>query len=73
MAAPRRCFEIYPPTGAGHNFVYELPEYTIGVLRDIIFGDGEGRSIAASAATTPPGSEATLDSNAPSRATSDAA
>jgi len=36
LAASTRSRRIVAPAGAGHNFVYELPEFTIGVLREII-------------------------------------
>jgi hypothetical protein len=26
------------PKGAGHNFVYELPDWTIGVMREAVCG-----------------------------------
>jgi hypothetical protein len=29
---------VVAPAGSGHNFVYEHPEWTIGVMRDVICG-----------------------------------
>ena len=39
LAASTRSKRVVAPKGAGHNFVFELPEFTIGVLREIILGD----------------------------------
>jgi hypothetical protein len=30
---------IVAPQGSGHNFVYEIPDWTIGVLRELICAD----------------------------------
>ncbi len=39
LATSTRSKRVVAPKGAGHNFVFELPEFTIGVLREIILGD----------------------------------
>jgi len=36
LAASSNSRRIVAPAGSGHNFVYELPEFTIGVMRDVI-------------------------------------
>jgi pimeloyl-ACP methyl ester carboxylesterase len=36
LATSTRSRRVVAPAGAGHNFVYELPEWTIGVMRDAI-------------------------------------
>jgi pimeloyl-ACP methyl ester carboxylesterase len=36
MAVSSRSTRVVAPKGAGHNFVYELPDWTIATLRDII-------------------------------------
>ena len=36
LASSTRSRRVVAPAGASHNFVYELPEFTIGVLREII-------------------------------------
>jgi pimeloyl-ACP methyl ester carboxylesterase len=39
LATSTRSRRVVAPQGAGHNFVYELPEWTIGVLRELICAD----------------------------------
>jgi pimeloyl-ACP methyl ester carboxylesterase len=39
LAASTRSRRVVAPKGAGHNFVYEQPEWTIGVLRELICAD----------------------------------
>jgi len=29
---------VIAPAGSGHNFVYEDPQFTIGVMREVILG-----------------------------------
>jgi pimeloyl-ACP methyl ester carboxylesterase len=36
LATSTRSRRVVAPAGAGHNFVYELPEWTIGVMRDAL-------------------------------------
>jgi pimeloyl-ACP methyl ester carboxylesterase len=38
LATSSRARRVVAPKGAGHNFVYELPDWTIGVMREIICG-----------------------------------
>lgn len=38
LAASTRSRRVVAPRGAGHNFVYELPEWTIAVMREAICG-----------------------------------
>ncbi len=38
LAASTRSRRVVAPTGAGHNFVYELPDFTIAVMREAICG-----------------------------------
>ena len=38
LATSTRARRVVAPKGAGHNFVYELPDWTIGVLREVICG-----------------------------------
>ena len=54
LATSTRSHRVVAPVGAGHNFVYELPEFTIGVMREIVFGaaDAACRLIRAPACTT---------------------
>ena len=40
LATSTRSRRVVAPKGAGHNFVYELPDWTIGVLRGLICADG---------------------------------
>ena len=47
LATSTRSRRVVAPAGAGHNFVYELPDFTIGVLREIVFGEPESRVHAA--------------------------
>lgn len=39
LALSSRSRRVVAPPGSGHNFVYEIPEWTVGVLRDIIDAD----------------------------------
>jgi pimeloyl-ACP methyl ester carboxylesterase len=39
LATSTRSRRVVAPKGAGHNFVYEMPEWTIGVLRELICAD----------------------------------
>lgn len=38
LATSTRSRRVVAPPGSGHNFVYEQPEWTIGVMRDVICG-----------------------------------
>jgi pimeloyl-ACP methyl ester carboxylesterase len=38
LATSTRSRRVVAPKGAGHNFVYELPDWTIGVMREAIRG-----------------------------------
>ncbi len=38
LAASTNSRRVVAPAGSGHNFVYEHPEWTIGVMRDLICG-----------------------------------
>ena len=38
LATSTRSRRVVAPAGSGHNFVYEAPEWTIGVLREAICG-----------------------------------
>jgi hypothetical protein len=38
LATSTRSRRIVAPHGASHNFVYELPDWTIGVMREAICG-----------------------------------
>jgi pimeloyl-ACP methyl ester carboxylesterase len=39
LATSTRSRRVVAPKGSGHNFVYEIPEWTIGVLREVICAD----------------------------------
>lgn len=39
LATSTRARRVVAPKGSGHNFVYELPEWTIDTLRPLICGD----------------------------------
>ena len=39
LAASTRSRRVVAPPGSGHNFVYEMPDWTIGVLRELICAD----------------------------------
>lgn len=41
LATSTRSRRVVAPRGAGHNFVYELPDWTIGVMREVIAGSPE--------------------------------
>ena len=52
LAASSRSRRVVAPAGASHNFVYELPEFTIAVLREAVLGpDHEAATLPAAAAT----------------------
>jgi hypothetical protein len=36
LATSTRSRRIVAPAGSGHNFVYEAPEFTIGVVREAL-------------------------------------
>jgi pimeloyl-ACP methyl ester carboxylesterase len=38
LATSTRSRRVEAPAGSGHNFVYEEPEFTIGVMREVICG-----------------------------------
>jgi pimeloyl-ACP methyl ester carboxylesterase len=38
LATSTRSRRVVAPKGAGHNFVYELPDWTIGVMREAVCG-----------------------------------
>lgn len=38
LAASTRSRRVIAPAGSGHNFVYEAPQFTIDVMREVIFG-----------------------------------
>ncbi len=40
LATSTRSRRVVAPGGSGHNFVYEIPDWTIGVMRDVICGKG---------------------------------
>ena len=40
LATSTRSRRVVAPSGSGHNFVYEIPDWTIGVMRDVICGEG---------------------------------
>ena len=40
LATSTRSRRVVAPKGSGHNFVYEFPDWTIGVMRDVICADG---------------------------------
>lgn len=39
LATSTRSRRVVAPKGSGHNFVYEIPDWTIGVLRELICAD----------------------------------
>ncbi len=39
LATSTRSRRVVAPKGSGHNFVYELPDWTIGVMRELICAD----------------------------------
>jgi pimeloyl-ACP methyl ester carboxylesterase len=43
LATSTRARRVVAPAGSGHNFVYEAPEWTIGVLREAICGTARSR------------------------------
>ncbi len=40
LATSTRSRRVVAPKGSGHNFVYEIPDWTIGVMREVICGEG---------------------------------
>jgi len=38
LATSTRSRRVVAPKGSGHNFVYEVPDWTISVMRDVICG-----------------------------------
>jgi pimeloyl-ACP methyl ester carboxylesterase len=38
LATSTRSRRVVAPKGSGHNFVYEIPDWTIGVMRNVICG-----------------------------------
>ena len=40
LATSTRSRRVVAPKGSGHNFVYEIPDWTIGVMRELICGEG---------------------------------
>ena len=41
LATSTRSRRVVAPKGSGHNFVYEIPDWTIGVMREAICGEGK--------------------------------
>jgi pimeloyl-ACP methyl ester carboxylesterase len=39
LATSSRSRRVVAPKGSGHNFVYEIPDWTIGVMRELICAD----------------------------------
>ena len=39
LATSTRSRRVVAPQGSGHNFVYEMPDWTVGVLRELICAD----------------------------------
>ncbi len=39
LATSTRSRRVVAPKGSGHNFVYEIPDWTIGVMRELICGE----------------------------------
>jgi pimeloyl-ACP methyl ester carboxylesterase len=52
LAASTRSRRIVAPPGSGHNFVYELPDFTIGVMREAILGPAHDAASPAADAPT---------------------
>ena len=40
LATSTRSRRVVAPKGSGHNFVYEVPDWTIGVMRELLCGEG---------------------------------
>jgi hypothetical protein len=38
LATSTRSRRVVAPAGSGHNFVYEDPSFTIGVMRNVVLG-----------------------------------
>jgi len=53
LATSTRSHRVVAPVGAGHNFVYELPEFTIGVMREIVFGAAHDAAAGVAVAVAP--------------------
>ena len=49
LATSTRSRRVVAPAGSGHNFVYEAPEFTIGVMREVICGEASGQPPAGRA------------------------
>jgi hypothetical protein len=43
LAASTRSRRVIAPAGSGHNFVYEQPDWTIGVMREAICSTANAR------------------------------
>ena len=52
LAASTRSRRVVAPEGASHNFVYELPEFTIAVLREAVLGPAHEAGAAPAAAAS---------------------
>ena len=52
LAASSRSRRVVAPEGASHNFVYELPEFTIAVLREAVLGAAHEAGPAPAAAAS---------------------
>ncbi len=46
LATSTRSRRVVAPKGSGHNFVYEIPEWTVGVLRELICADVKAQAEA---------------------------
>jgi pimeloyl-ACP methyl ester carboxylesterase len=42
LATSTRSRRVVAPKGSGHNFVYEIPDWTIEVMREVICAEGQG-------------------------------
>ena len=49
LATSTRSRRVVAPAGSGHNFVYEAPEFTIGVMREVICTEASGQPPAGRA------------------------
>lgn len=47
LATSTRSRRIIAPAGSGHNFIYEEPEWTIGVMRELICGSQDANAAPA--------------------------
>lgn len=43
LATSTRARRVVAPAGSGHNFVYERPDFTIGIMRELIVGPAGDR------------------------------